>query len=115
MPSLFSVSNPYSVFQYWFVICLYLLPLLLYGSWAALSLMDMSERAAGGEGVSLGWGAAVLLLPLIGGALYLLGAARTLSPRARRAIVIAGLIVWLLPLGIGIWLAGGPLGPKALS
>jgi hypothetical protein len=28
---------------------------------------------------------------------------------------LTGLIVWLLPLAIGLWLAGGPLGPKALS
>jgi hypothetical protein len=28
---------------------------------------------------------------------------------------VTGLIVWLLPLAIGVWLTGGPLGPKALS
>jgi hypothetical protein len=115
MPSLFSVSNPATAFQWWFVVYVYLLPLLLYASWAALSLMDLSTRASRGEQSSLGWGAAVLLLPLIGGAAYLLGSARHLSSRSRRAIVIAGLVVWLVPLIAGIWLAGGPLGPKALS
>lgn len=112
MPSLFSLSNPPSLFQYWFVVCLYLLPLVLYSSWAALSLMDLSDRADGG---SLGWSVLVLLVPLLGAAAYLLGFARTYSPRARRAIVIAGLLVWLVPLAAGVWLAGGPLGPKALS
>ena len=115
MPSLFSVSNPSTAFQWWFVVYLYALPLLLYGAWAALSLMDLAKRAQGGEPSSLGWGAAVLLLPLVAGAAYLLGAARSLNPRARVAIVMAGLIVWLVPLIAGVWLAGGPLGPKALS
>lgn len=115
MPSLFSVSNPASVFQWWFVIYLYLLPLLLYAGWAALSLLDMNERAKGGEAVGPAWGVVVLLLPLLGGAAYLLTAAKSLRPAARRAIVVAGLLAFILPLAAGIWLAGGPLGPKALS
>jgi hypothetical protein len=115
MPSLFTVSNPSTAFQWWFVVYLYVLPLLLYASWAALSLMDLGKRAQGGEPSSLGWGAVVLLLPLAGGAAYLLGAARSINARARIAIVFAGLIAWLVPLIAGIWLAGGPLGPKALS
>jgi hypothetical protein len=45
----------------------------------------------------------------------LLTAAKTLRRSSRIAIVITGLLVWLLPLAIGLWLAGGPLGPKALS
>jgi hypothetical protein len=115
MPSLFSVSNPATVFQWWFVMYVYVLPLMLYSSWVALFLMDFEERASGSEPVSLGWVAAVFFLPLIGGAAYLLGASRGLRGASRFAVVIAGLIVWLVPLTIGLWLAGGPLGPKALS
>lgn len=112
MPSLFSVSSPATVFQWWFVVYLYVLPFMLYASWAALSVMDMNERAASGRWV---WCAVVLLLPVVGAAAYLLTSARSLRPSSRYAIVIAGLLVWLIPLGLGIWLAGGPLGPKALS
>jgi hypothetical protein len=115
MPSLFTVSNPATAFQWWFVVYVYLLPLLLYASWAALSLMDLNERARAGERGSLAWGAAVLLLPLIGGAAYLLGSSRQLRRSSRFAVVLAGLIAWLIPLIVGLWLAGGPLGPKALS
>jgi hypothetical protein len=57
----------------------------------------------------------VILVPWLGGGWYLLTAARTLRRSARIAIVVTGLVVWLLPLTIGLWLAGGPLGPKALS
>jgi hypothetical protein len=113
MPSLFSVAVPISLFQIWFVVYLYLLPFLLYAVWASLALMDLSEP---GEGPArFGWGAFVILVPLLGGAWYLLSSARTLKRSARVAIVLAGLIVWLLPLAVGLWLAGGPLGPKALS
>jgi len=115
MPSLFSVSNPATAFQWWFVVYVYVLPLLLYASWAALSLMDLNERARAGEPGSFAWGAAVLLFPLIGGAAYLLGSSRRLRGSSRFAIVFSGLIVWLVPLIVGLWLAGGPLGPKALS
>jgi hypothetical protein len=113
MPSLFSVSHPASLFQVWFVVYLYLLPFLLYATWASLAMMDLCER--GDDSAPLGWGAFVILVPLVGGGWYLLGAAQTLKRSARIAIVLTGLVVWLLPLAIGLWLAGGPLGPKALS
>ncbi len=113
MPSLFSLAHPMTAFQVWFVVYLYLVPLLLYASWASLAFMDMSERVDGTGGA--GWGAFVILVPLLGGACYLLSAATSLRRPARIAMVITGLVVWLLPLAIGVWLAGGPLGPKALS
>jgi hypothetical protein len=113
MPSLFSLANPMTAFQLWFVVYLYLVPFLLYASWASLAFMDLGERTDGAG--RAGWGAFVLLVPLLGGACYLLSAAASLRRPARIAIVITGLIVWLLPLAIGVWLAGGPLGPKALS
>jgi hypothetical protein len=113
VPSLFSLANPMTAFQVWFVVYLYLVPFLLYAAWTSLAFMDLGERpdAAG----RAAWGAFVILVPLIGGACYLLTAATSLRRASRLAIVITGLIVWLLPLALGIWLAGGPLGPKALS
>jgi hypothetical protein len=102
-----------TAFQLWFVVYLYLLPFLLYAAWATLALMDLGERA--GDAGRVRWGMFVVLVPLLGGAWYLLTSARTLGRSARTAIVITGLLVWLLPLAIGFWLAGGPLGPKALS
>jgi hypothetical protein len=113
VPSLFSLAIPITAFQIWFVVYLYLLPFLLYATWASLAIMDLGERADDTGRVR--WGALVMLVPLVGGAWYLLTAAKTLKRSSRIAIVIAGLFVWLLPLAIGLWLAGGPLGPKALS
>ena len=111
MPSMFSVSSPANLFQVWFVVYLYLLPFLLYATWASLAIMDLCERGDHRLGLS----AFVILVPWLGGGWYLLSAARTLKRSARTAIVLTGIIVWLLPLAIGLWLAGGPLGPKALS
>ena len=113
MPSMFSVSSPASLFQVWFVVYLYLLPFMLYATWASLAIMDLCERAD--RPARLGLSAFVILVPWLGGGWYLLSAARTLKRSARTAIVLTGLIVWLLPFAVGVWLTGGPLGPKALS
>jgi hypothetical protein len=113
MPSMFSIASPANLFQVWFVVYLYLLPFLLYAAWASLALMDLAER---GDDAGRGrWGALIILVPLLGGGWYLLRAAGTLKRSARIAIVVTGLIAWLVPLAVGVWLAGGPLGPKALS
>ena len=43
MPSLFSLALPVTAFQIWFVIYLYLLPFLLYATWASLACMDLAR------------------------------------------------------------------------
>jgi hypothetical protein len=113
MPSMFSISAPANLFQIWFVVYIYLLPFLLYAAWASLAMMDLDEL--GESPARLGWAAFVILVPLLGGGWYLLGRAQSLKHSARIAIVVTGLVVWLLPLAVGVWLAGGPLGPKALT
>ena len=42
MPSLFSLANPMTAFQLWFVVYLYLVPFLLYATWASLAFMAVS-------------------------------------------------------------------------
>ena len=44
MPSLFSVNSPATAFQWWFDVYLYVLPFMLYASWAALSLLDLRSE-----------------------------------------------------------------------
>jgi hypothetical protein len=75
----------------------------------------MEMLSAAPQRRSAAWGLAVLLIPLAGGGAYLLSRASGLTTRARYAIVIGGLVVWLIPLFIGTTLAWGPLGPKALN
>ena len=112
MNSPFSLASPMTVFQVWFVVYVYLLPLLLYATWATLSLMDLAE-SRGASGVP--WVFAVILFPFVGGGGYLLFRARTLGRPLRYAAVIAGALAALIPLVAALWVAGGPLGPKALS
>ena len=111
MPSLFSMAHPVNAFQVWFVVYVYVLPILLYAVWASLSLMDLMESKEGSWSVAL----VVMLVPLLGGAWYLLRRARTLTPSTRVATVVTGTVVWLVPLLAAIWLVVRPLGPKALS
>jgi len=113
MPSLFSMSGPVTMFQVWFVVYVYMLPILLYATWAALSIMDIAES----NDPDTRWGSAlaVMLLPLVGGAWYLLTRARILRRTSCIAAVVLGSVVWLIPLAVAIWLVGRPLGPKALG
>ena len=111
MPSLFSMAHPFTAFQLWFVVYVYLLPILLYGVWASLALMDLMDSKQANLLAAL----SVILLPLVGGAWYLLRRARSLSPTARVATVVIGALVWLIPLLAALWLVARPLGPKALS
>lgn len=111
MPSLFSMAHPVSAFQIWFVVYVYLLPITLWAVWASLSLMDLVRSKQTSPLAAL----SVMLLPLIGGAWYLLRNARTLSPTARLATVISGAVIWLIPLIAALWLVLRPLGPKALN
>jgi hypothetical protein len=111
MPSLFSMAHPFTAFQLWFVVYVYLLPILLYGVWASLALMDLMDS----KQTSLLAALSVILLPLVGGAWYLLRRARSLSPTARVATVVIRALVWLIPLIVALWLVVRPLGPKALG
>jgi len=113
LPSFFSLISPVTPYQWLFTVYCYVLPILLYAAWASVSLMDIFEAPA--QQRSSGWGLAVLLVPLAGGAAYLLARASGLTARARYAIVVGGLMVWLIPLIFGMTLAWGPLGPKALN
>jgi len=113
LPSIFSMTPPANSYQWLCAIYCYALPIMLYGAWAAVSLMDMFDSPPTRRSVA--WGLAVLLIPIAGGAAYLIARAASLTTKARLAMVVGGLLVWLVPLAVGLSLAGGPLGPKALN
>jgi hypothetical protein len=113
MPTLLSLGQPASLFQFVYLVYLYGLPILLWAAYAWLVIDDQEARAATGESPNRLAILIAIVLPLIGATSVLLA-----SPRTRRRhglSVILGLLVFLLPLAAGLWLAGGPLGPKALG
>jgi hypothetical protein len=93
LPSIFSLSPPANGYQWLFAIYCYAMPILLYGAWAAVSLMDMFDSPQ--SRAPVGWGLAVLLIPLAGGAAYLLARATSLDDEVASGDGVVGLLVWL--------------------
>jgi plastocyanin len=107
-PSLFTFSAPTTIFQVWYVGYSYLLPILLCAAWLILSILNISRSGIRSSAV-------LLLIPLIGGGLYLISAREREGRTARIAAVVVGTVIWLVAVIGAVWLGGGPLGPKALS
>jgi hypothetical protein len=105
---LFTFSTPTTIFQVWYVGYSYLLPILLCAAWLILSILNISRSGIRSSAV-------LLLIPLIGGGLYLISAREREGRTARIAAVVVGTVIWLVAVIGAVWLGGGPLGPKALS
>lgn len=69
----------------------YLLPLMLYCAWSTVALVDLAERAETDRPLATRWAAAILLLPVVGAAGYLLAGRSTLSRVSRHASLLGGL------------------------
>ncbi|MEI6459160.1 MAG: hypothetical protein WCP04_09525 [Pseudomonadota bacterium] len=113
MPTLLSLGEPATFFQFTYMVYLYGLPLLLWAAFAWLVIEEQERRAVAAEKVQPLQLLVALLLPLVGAVCVLLAIPRT--RRAHGLVILIGLLAFLLPLAAGVWLAGGPLGPKALG
>ena len=111
-PSIFMLNHPIQTYDVLYGIYIYVLGIGLAFSWTALAWLDLAERKPAS---ALFWAVGVVVLPLIGGGFYLLTCAKSLTCRARIAIVLSGLVLWGAALGYGLPKIWGPLGPKALS
>jgi hypothetical protein len=67
-PSIFTLGTPVETYDVLYGIFTYVLGLGLYLSWASLAFIDMAE---GKQGRGLLWGIAVLVVPVMCGALRL--------------------------------------------
>jgi len=92
MHGLFTMFVPLSVNSVLFGAYDYLLPLMLYIAWSTLSFLDLAQTPQP-QGRTMGWAAAILLLPFLGAAAYLLSAATAISRTTRLGVVIGGLVV----------------------
>jgi hypothetical protein len=85
LPSLFNLPSPSSAYLTAFVIYGYVLPIMLYGLWASLALIDMAHARRH----SVSWTLLVLALPWLGAGAYLLFVADQMSRAARHAVIVA--------------------------
>lgn len=110
-PSIFTLGHPVEAYDILYGIFIYALALQLYFAWAAVAYIDMAEHKPARP---LLWGLGVLVVPILGAALYLLTRSDAAKARARLAVIVTGLVVLAIALAYGLPKIWGPLGPKAL-
>ena len=74
----------------------YVLPLVLYASWVAISLWDLVRREGLTDGKRMGWMTVVLLVPFLGPPIYLLAGGSPIQRSIRLFLVFGALAIYLL-------------------
>ena len=74
----------------------YVLPLVLYATWVAISLWDLVRREELTRGKRLGWMTVVLIVPFIGPPLYLLAGKSPIDRSVRLFLVFGALAIYLV-------------------
>ncbi|HEU0245231.1 MAG TPA: right-handed parallel beta-helix repeat-containing protein [Candidatus Limnocylindrales bacterium] len=74
----------------------YILPLVLYASWVAISLWDLVRRDELSDGRRLGWMTVVLLVPFLGPPIYLLAGGSPIARSMRLFLVFGALAIYLV-------------------
>jgi hypothetical protein len=82
----------------------YILPLVLYASWVAISLWDLVRRETLSNGRRMAWMTVVLLVPFAGPPIYLLFG-RSEIPRTLRLFLVFGALVIYLVIAAAAFLA----------
>lgn len=83
----------------------YAFPLILYVAWVVLALWDLARREDVSGGRRIGWSAAVLVLPVIGPAGYLLAGGSAIPRGMRYFLVFGGIVIYLALAAFGFLLA----------
>ena len=109
--SIFMFIHPVEAYDILYGVFIYGLALQLAFSWATIAYMDMAEQKPAN---TLFWGLGVLVVPILGPAVYLLTHGDAAKSRARLAVVVTGFVVLAIALAYGLPKIWGPLGPKAL-
>ncbi len=78
----------------------YYLPMVLYSIWAPVSIFDLSRREDVKGFMNTVWILVIFLIPVIGGALYLLFSNADMKKSIRYTMVFGGLGIFLLLLFI---------------
>ncbi len=83
----------------------YVLPLVLYTSWVVLALWDLSRRDLS-RGKTIGWMAAVLVIPFVGVIAYYIFGKSSIPAWQRWTFTAGGILVYVLFLGLGMLVGG---------
>ena len=86
--SIFTLITPFTRNSVLFGLFTFVFPVVLYCAWSALAFLDLSQNGTIQRGRVWRWSAAILLLPLVGAAAYLV--ANPGPSRASRLAVVAG-------------------------
>ena len=90
--SIFTLFVPFTRNGLLFGLFDYVVPIMLYCAWSALAFIDLA-RANGDSGRTWRWSLAILLLPIIGAAAYLVFGSSEKARRTGVAFVTGGLAV----------------------
>ena len=78
----------------------YVLPLVLYASWVAISLWDLVRREEVSDRRRMGWMVVVLAVPFLGPILYLLAGGSPIARSMRLFLVFGALAIYLVVAAI---------------
>ena len=91
--SIVSLLTPWQFNTVLFGVYDYLLPIMLYCAWSTVAFLDLADRAEREPATATKWSAAVLALPVIGAAAYLILGRSGLSRVTRLTMLLGGLAV----------------------
>ncbi len=97
------LGSPWTVF---FGLYAYLLPFVLYAAWVALAIWDLARREDLEKNATIGWIAAILVVPFFGVIAYHAAGKSPLPGWLRGTVVGGGIAAYLVILGIGAVLGG---------
>ena len=90
--SIFTLFMPFTRNTVLFGLFDYVVPIMLYCAWSALAFIDLA-RADGDKGRTWRWSLVILLLPVLGAAVYLVFGSSQKARRSGVAFVTGGLAV----------------------
>lgn len=104
-PNMFGVllGSATSIF---FGLYAYFLPFVLYAAWVALALWDLARRDDVSKTASVGWIAAILIVPFLGVIAYHILGKSKIPAWQRAAFVGGGFVAYLVILAVGAVVGG---------
>lgn len=97
--SIFTLITPFTRNTVLFGLFDYVVPIMLYCAWSALAFLDLA-RSKGDQGRTWRWSLAILLLPVVGAAAYLVFGTVNRARRTGITVVISGVAVMVAAFAI---------------